>query len=236
MKSSLILASVLALAGTAIAADTNLTATVQSALAKLNASTNYSWTTTIKMPGMPFEMSPMKGATEIGGYSKVSQEFNGNTTEAIFKGEKVVLKGEEGWQLPSEMEGFAGMMGQRLSRDGTAADEAAKLLKGVKELKVDTNGVISGDLTPETVKENMSFRRRGGDQPAPEPKNAKGTVQFWVKDNTLTKFESHVQGTIAFGPDQEERDMDTTRTVEIQNVGSTKVEVPDAAKTKLEAK
>jgi hypothetical protein len=41
---------------------------------------------------------------------------------------------------------------------------------------------------------------------------------------------------MAFGPDQDARDFDMTRTVEIQNAGTTKVEVPDEAKKKFEAK
>jgi len=52
----------------------------------------------------------------------------------------------------------------------------------------------------------------------------------------LVKFQSHATGMVAFGPDQEDRDVDLTRTVEIQDVGKTTVEIPAEAKKKLEGK
>jgi hypothetical protein len=52
-------------------------------------------------------------------------------------------------------------------------------------------------------------------------------------DGALVKFESLATGMAPFGPDQEERDMDVTRTVEIQDVGKTTVEISEAAKKKL---
>ena len=100
-----------------------------------------------------------------------------------------------------------------------------------KELKKDGDAYAS-DLTDTGAKELLTFgRRRGGN--APEPKNAKGSVKFWVKDGLLSKYELKLQGTVTFNG--EDRDMDRTTTVEIKDVGTTKVDVPDAAKQKLAA-
>jgi hypothetical protein len=126
------------------------------------------------------------------------------------------------------------MMGGWLTVNGTAADEAGKLLKGVKELKSGGDNLFTGDLTPEAAKDLMTYKPRRGQAPPP-PKDAKGSVKFWVKDGALTKFESHMQAKVTFG-DQEDQPFDVTRTVEIQNVGTTKVEVPADAKKKLESK
>lgn len=60
----------------------------------------------------------------------------------------------------------------------------------------------------------------------------KGTATFWVKDGMLSKYEFNVQGKMTFG--SREITMNRTTTVEIREVGSTKVEVPDEAKKMLE--
>jgi hypothetical protein len=62
--------------------------------------------------------------------------------------------------------------------------------------------------------------------------NAKGTVTFWLTDGKLVKFQTHVTGTVSFNGN--DRDMDRTTTTEIKDVGTTKVEVADDAKKKLE--
>ena len=68
--------------------------------------------------------------------------------------------------------------------------------------------------------------RRGSN--APEPKNAKGSVKFWVKDGLLAKLELKLQGIINFNG--EDRDVNRTTTVEIKDVGTTKVNVPASKK------
>jgi hypothetical protein len=62
--------------------------------------------------------------------------------------------------------------------------------------------------------------------------NAKIALKMWVKDGVLNKITTHVTGTINFNG--EDRDIDRTTTVEISDIGSTKVELPDEAKKKLE--
>ena len=235
MKNVLTLAVLLA-AGAVVAAETSPIDTVNSALKSLKAAPNYAWKASIEIPNAPFTPGPVKGSTEQGGYSMVSQDFNDNTTEVVFKGDKAAVKGEDGWQNVDEAQGPGAMMAGWLTANGTAADEAGKLIKGVKELKSSGDNLFTGELTPEAAKELMTFKARGGQQAPAPPKDAKGSVKFWVKDGVLTKFESHLQGKVSFGQDQDEQPFETTRTVEIQNAGTTKVDVPADAKKKLESK
>jgi hypothetical protein len=221
-------------AGPLFAADTNTTSQVGDALAKLKSATNYSWTAIIKLPNSPFVPGPVQGRTQKGGYAMVTQPFNDNTLEAVFKGDKAAVKNEDGWQSLDEAEGMTAMMGGFLINSGTPADEAGKLLKNVQDLKVGDGGELSGDFTSEGATELLTFRPRGGDPTL--PKNAKGSVKFWLKDGALIKFESHLQGRMAFGPDQEEQDFEVIRTVEIKDVGTTTLEVPEEARKKLEGK
>lgn len=62
--------------------------------------------------------------------------------------------------------------------------------------------------------------------------DAKGTATFWVKDGMLEKYSFNVQGQMTFG--QREIAMNRTTTVEIREVGTTKVEVPEEATALLE--
>jgi hypothetical protein len=110
------------------------------------------------------------------------------------------------------------------------AVEAASLADDAKELKKDTNS-ISGDLTEAGAKELLSFRRRGNGGDGPTVTNAKGSVKFWLSNGKLAKYQFHVQGTVSFNGN--DRDVDRTTTVEIKDVNSTKIEVPDEAKKKL---
>jgi hypothetical protein len=111
------------------------------------------------------------------------------------------------------------------------AVEAASLADDAKELKQDTNS-ISGDLTEAGAKELLSFRRRGNGGDGPTVTNAKGSVKFWLSNGKLAKYQFHLQGAVSFNGN--DRDVDRTTTVEIKDVNSTKIEVPDEAKKKLQ--
>jgi hypothetical protein len=86
----------------------------------------------------------------------------------------------------------------------------------------------AGDLTEEGAKSLLRFGRGGGGATV---SNAKGSVKFWVKDGALAKYESKVKGTVSF--DGNDREVDRTTTVEVKDIGTTKVEVPAGAKSKL---
>jgi hypothetical protein len=98
-----------------------------------------------------------------------------------------------------------------------------------KDLKAGTNG-ISGELTEAGAKSLLTFRPRGGNG-GPEVSNAKGSVAFWITDGKLTKFQTHVTGTVSFNGN--DRDVDRTTTTEISDVNSTKISIPAEAKKKL---
>lgn len=221
------------------AAETNTNDHVKNAVTKLKQQPNYSWTTKLDLPGMPFTPAPQHGKVDKDGIAIVTQEFSGNTVQAAFKAGKVAVFVDDEWQLVSnpnsgDFGDRAAMTARWLARAGTAADEASDLLGKAQALKAGEDGVLSGDLTEKGVTDLLSFGpRRGAGSAASPVKNAKGSIKFWLKDGALVKFESHLHGAVPFGPDQEERDVDVTRTVEIREVGKTKVEIPEAARKKL---
>jgi hypothetical protein len=237
MKYLTMLATTLAASTTLLAADSPGLDDVKGAVQKLAASANYSWTTTTETP--QFQPGPSHGKTEKDGYTYVDFTMQDNTIDAVVKGDKGAIKTEDGWKSleeaakPSEDGGFnpGQFMARRMQNYKTPATEAADIAGKTKDL-VKTNDVYAGDLTEDGAKSLMTFggRRRNGGQ-APAISNAKGSVKFWVKDGVLTKYQIKVSGTMSRNGN--DIDIDRTTTVEIKDVGATKITVPDDAKKKM---
>ena len=237
MKKMLLTVTGISACASLFAADANSPSALTDAIAKLKAEPNYSWTIKVELPTLQgFDLAPMQGKTEKDGFMLVTQDFNGTTAQAVLSGTNAVLKLEDAWQTADSVD-QTGFNGWWLAYTKSGADEALDLVNKAKELKLDANGVWSGDFTEAGATELLGPPRPPGSTNAPPAaKNAKGTVKFWIKDGELSKFESHVQGLVAFAPDQDPQDFETTRTGEIHDQGKTKVEVPAEAKTKLSAK
>lgn len=234
MKKHILFGAFMLMAGSLIAADSPKDHVT--AAAKKLADTSYGWKQTMDLgPNAQFTPGPTEGKTDKDGYIWLSSSFRDNTIEAVKKGEKIVVKTDDGWQSADEAGGDGGFsparfMSRRMQNLKTPAAEVEDLVAKTKDLKKD-DGVYSGDLTDEGAKEQLSqgFGRRGGQ--ASPPAEAKGSVKFWVNDGALTKYELKVSGKREFNG--ETRDIDRTTTVEIKDVGKTKVELPDEAKKKL---
>jgi hypothetical protein len=127
-------------------------------------------------------------------------------------------------------EGTTRFLGRILRNFKTPATQAAELVVGAKELKKEGEAYV-GELTEDGAKALLAFGGRAGGGDGPTVSNAKGSVKFWLKDGALSKFETKVTGKVSF--DGNDRDVDRTTTVEIKDLGTTKVEVPEEAKNKL---
>ena len=215
-------------------------AEVKAAAKKLGDKANYSWTSTPKTDGGGaggnFRGGPTQGQTEKGGITYVKTTFGERTIEAVMKGEKVVIKGEEGWESAADLEGNRQFMARRYQNYKAPAAEASDLADKATSLKL-ADGVYAGDMTEEAVKALMNFGGRrpggaGGNNAGPNITGAKGSVKFWLKEGDLTKYEFNVQGKMT-GRDDQEITINRTTTVELKDVGTTKLTVPEDAKKKL---
>lgn len=219
-------------ASSLIAAEPGAKEDVTAAAKKLGDKGNYSWKSTMEAGNFN---GSTDGKTDKDGLVSLSMTFGDNTTEAFVQGSKGAVKSPDaGWESLADLAantdaGPRRFLVRRLQTFKTPAAEAADLVEKIKELKKDGEA-YSGDLTEAGAKDLLSFGGRRGPN-APEPKNAKGSVKFWTKDGALSKYEVKVQGTINFN--NEDRDMDRTTTVEIKDVGTTKIDVPEAAKKKM---
>jgi hypothetical protein len=236
MKRNLFSGAVILLAGSLLAAESSPKDAVSAAAKKLADKSNYSWKMTLDLgPNSPFTPGPTEGKTEKDGFTSLSSTFGDNTSEGVSKGKKIAVKTEEGWKTAEEVSGDAGggfnpgaFMALRLQNLKVPAAEVEDLVAKAKELKKDGD-VCSGDLTEDGAKALLSvgFGRRGG----PAATNAKGSVKFWIKDGALTKYELKLSGKREING--EEREIERTSTIEIKDVGTTKLDVPDEAKKKL---
>ncbi len=217
------------------AADSSLKASLTGAIKALSDQPNYSWKTTVEVPeDSRFRPGPTEGKTEKSGLTHLVLHFGDNATDVVLKGKKGAVSREgEGWQSLSELENSEGprrFLAFLIRNFKAPAAEAAQLVSYAKEIKQDEPGVYSGDLTEEGVKNLLSFRRPGGGE-GPEVSNPSGSCKFWLKDGALAKYQFKVKGTMSFNGN--DFDIDRTTTVEIKDVGTTKLNVPEAAKDKM---
>jgi hypothetical protein len=223
------------LAGTlAAAADSSPKDDVLAAAKQLGDKVNYGWKTTVVVPeDAQFKPGPTEGKTEKGGLTHFSMSFFDNPFDVFLKGDQAAFTDRDGaWQSLAEAEAGDGQgpgrfMGQMVRNLRTPAAEAGELAEATKDLKRDGEA-YSGELTDAGAKKFLSFRRDAND---PNVSNAKGSVKFWIRDGVLAKYEFKVKGTVSFN--NNDYDNDRTTTVEIKDVGATKVEIPDGAKRKL---
>ena len=234
MKKSMFFSPMALMTISLIAADSNPKDDVKSAAKKLGEKANYSWKTTVVVPeSAQFKPGPSEGQTEKAGLTHVTMSFGDNTTQAVLKGDKAAVTNREGeWQSLADLDNAEGpgrFLGFFVRNIKTPAVQAADLAAAAKDLKKEGDA-YSGDLTEEGAKTLLTFRPRGGGD-GPTVSNAKGSVKFWLKDGELSKYEFKVTGKVSFNGN--DRDVDRATTVEVKDVGTTKVEVPEGAKKKL---
>jgi hypothetical protein len=246
MKRNVLFTMMLLAAGSLLAADPSPKDDVTSAAKKLGAQENYSWKTSVETPGGGgggggggrFRPGPTDGKTEKGGATFLSMTRGDNTIEAVLKGDKGAIKTQDGWKsLAEATEGGDGQpnpgmfLARMLKNFKSPAADAESLVGKVKELKK-VDDTYSGDLTEEGAKQLLTpGPRPGGNGDGPTVSDAKGSVKFWITDGVLSKFQTKIQGKVSFNGN--DRDVDRTTTVEIKDMGKTKVTVPDEAKPKL---
>lgn len=233
--------------GSLALADDAAKAKVTDAIAKLKAADNYAWTVTTVNPNAQNPPAAIKGKTSKDGYIWTTSEGMNGPVDTVTKG--TVSANNRGGDWAAARGGRGGRGGGgRGGRGGAAAPaapatEADTLLKLAKDITAGDAGLFSGDYTDEGASaQALASGGRGGrgggggggGGAAPTAKNAKGSVKFWVKDGMLVKYTSQVKGTVV-AEGQDDRPVDVTRTTEIAGVGSTKFEIPAAAKAIVDA-
>ena len=192
-----------------------------------------------------FSPGPIEGKSEKDGYTWLSMKAGEVTIETVMKGEKFAVKSGEGWKGSADFQPGQGggqqgrpdpaMFAARMIRNLKApADGVLQALDRVKELKSEGDGVYSAEFTDQGAKDTIFPPRPEGQggQNGPQVSDAKGSIKIWIKDGMISKLESTFTGKMTIR--DQERVINRTATTEIKDVGSTKVEIPEEAKKKLE--
>jgi hypothetical protein len=235
MKTRLLTGLVATLATGLLAADSNPKDKLANAAKQLAGKPNYSWTTsTTEADGTSGRLGPIDGKADKEKLTFLSFAVGGVPVEVYMKADKGAAKALEGWMTLDEIaqtSGTAAAVVRYLKSYKAPAAQSADLVNNLNGLK-EAEEVVSGELKDEPLKELLlvGTRRRDG-QEEPKINDGKGTAKFWIKEGVLTKYELKVQGKVVAG--ERTLDIDRTTTVEIKDIGSTKLEVPDEAKQKM---
>jgi hypothetical protein len=214
-----------------VVAQTNPATELAEAIRKLSEKPNYSWTALPKSETPSFRPGLTEGKTERNGHTYFKLVVGQNSVEAAFREDKSAIKTEDKWESAQELEGERAWVARRLNSFRVPATEAQELLSKADAI-TKKNGVFSANLKPDGVRDILLTRRVAATQTA-RPVNPKGSVKFWTKDGALSKYEYTIQGKFVSDPPSQSLDINLTTTVEIKDVGTTRVQVPEEAKKKL---
>ena len=128
---------------------------------------------------------------------------------------------------------FAPQMIKSFKAPAAMADEMSSKLKEVKKEDDAYTVELSGDDAKPYMMMGRGRRGGGGGGQPPQIANAKIGLKIWIKDGMISKYSMHTTGTVTFNGN--DVDIDRTTTTEFSDVGSTKVDVPDEVKKKLES-
>jgi hypothetical protein len=241
MKRTILITAFAFIAGSLAAADAR--DEVKAAAKKLAEKGNYSWKSNVESPGgggggggknkgRGFGTGPSEGKFDKG-VMLITTTRGENTTEAVLKDGKGAIKTQDGWQSLAELaqgdaQNVMRFVALRYRNQKAPAADVEDLAGKTKELKKSDDG-YSGDLTEDGAKSLLSFGGGGGK--APSISNPKGSVTFWVKDGIISKYQIKVEGSMSFNGN--DININRTTTVEIKDIGSTKIEIPEGAKNKI---
>lgn len=200
----------------------------------LSQKSNYSWIESVQNPGT-LGSRPMiiEGQAEKDGVTAVTLRFGDRTIHGYLKGNKAyVTSPDSNWKSIPEMEEgeSPGQFLHRMVRSVVLpARQIAELTKTATSMQIDGDS-FTGELGEEGAKaliDNRHSRIRRDE----DLKDTGGNFRIWTKDGVVNKYEFTVRGKKTL--DGKEVDLTRTTVVEIKDVGTTTVTLPDRAKEKL---
>jgi len=207
---------------------------IRKAIQLLGNQANYSWNSTTKSEASSSvsRQGPTTGMTEQNGDTHFRFTLDGNPVEVAIRGTKSAIKTETAWESAEDLRGERQWIARRLQAFKPPVAEAEDLLRAAKPIRSERGGIFTADLTPQGVTELLLARSRNDLQTRVSP-GAKGSVKLWTKNGLLVKYEYSLQGKIVLTDHKQEFNVSRTTTVEIKDVGTTKIRLPEEARQKL---
>jgi hypothetical protein len=238
-----LLAALVAMVGRAQATPRDAKEDLKAAILKLSQAESYSWTISSTNTGDTadkFGFASGEGKTELGGLTWLRTQET-PPVEMVVKGAKTAVRLDDGWALEHDLSG-AGTVRRHpnltavrsLKSRSRPAAEASDLLKRAKDLSTRVEGYFGSDLTPEDTKELLHKYLRTSGRTV-DVTSASGSLAFWVRDGTLTKYEVVLRGTVTFSaPKPSTWSADQVMTVTLSEIGTSRVDVPAEVKKLVE--
>lgn len=211
--------------------------TVADDIAKLREAQNYSWTKTTESPGAPFSVALVSGKAAKDGYAIQDSKADGNSLQVVAKAGRAVAKVGAEWKAAAKLGSGKGKASTDLSElvvSRTPADELQALAAKLVSPQQEADGSWGGKLDDAEATSIMSgFLKHRAPMPNMKISSASGSLRVWVKDGLPQKYVLTTSGSISlpFGS----KKLTRTATVTISEIGSATVEIPAAAKEKLDA-
>jgi len=185
--------------------------------------------------GPPPGGGAIEGKASQDGVIAVSMALREGAVEVIKQGGKTVFNSGQSWEAAGDPadagpgpDGFIAMMAQSITAPAAEAQDLAAKAAGLDLVA----GAYLGELSEADAQAvALPFWPPPGGE-GPTVSNAKASVRFWVQNGVLTRYELKTSAKVNF--DGDERDLDRTTTVEIKDVGTTTVVVPEEAKKLLQ--
>ncbi|HAM70269.1 MAG TPA: hypothetical protein DCM86_01325 [Verrucomicrobiales bacterium] len=229
------------LCGASRAADATPIEEIHAAVKKLALATNYSWsihTENVNTNSTRKAPSPVDGKTSSEGITALVFHRPDTTLEVYLRQTNGVVKLKDQWKTlkdAAEINEPAGRNPARyLAKMATAyrtpAEDARVLMASMVKVEKVVDA-IEGDLTSTATHDLIANGSRRGDNLPPGLTDPHASVKFWIKEGSVERFQYHISGSMTFGATEVK--LDRLTTVEIKDVGTTKLEVPDEVKRLL---
>jgi hypothetical protein len=217
---------------------------------------NHSWTEASSDSTSTGGPTSIEGKTDGNGLTTIAVITTNRTIEGYLHGNNAyVTSHQRNWRSDPRMnkgESPGAFMTRMIRGITPPAQELAILLNSGEKVERDGD-VISGDI-PEGLARKLleagtkrtELKQSESKDPQSKPQEAKqpvgaegqapvvaaaGNMTLWTKDGLVTKYEVRLRGKVQV--DGKETEVVRTRTVEIKDVGTTKIVLPEAARRKL---
>ena len=210
---------------------------VQESAQLLRSAPSYSWTAMVSpVESTGHRAVEIEGRVEKDGPTSVTLRFGDRTVHGYLLGSKAfVTSPDTKWKdIPEMRKGETpGEFITRLVRGVTPPDKQIRELLG-RSAELRQEGEVVTASLPQPSAQALLEPRHAGRFKGPEVRDASGTVKFWTAAGAITKYEYTLRGKTMM--DGEEKEFVRTTVVEIRDIGTTKVDLPDIAKEKLRIK
>jgi hypothetical protein len=194
---------------------------------------SYSWTATVSPLEGSTKAMVIEGATERDGPTALTIRFGGRTIHGYsLENKTYITSPNTNWRDALEHRKFespAKFMTRTIRRIIPPTQQIVRLVGSAAQLRKEGE-LYSGELSESVAKRLLNPERQSGSD-APAIQKATGNVKIWTRDGVVSRYEFSARGKV--NAEGKETDLAQTTIVEIKDVGTTKVMLPEQVRQKV---